>query len=95
LGGIVAECLGIGYEVLVLVVALDADAKHVVDGLANAVEGGAGEGTAFIQVVGEPKFIDVIITDPPCPPNGVNEPNVLSKDVRNSHLFLFFSKNTK
>jgi len=41
LGGIVAECLGIADEVLVLVVALDADAKHVVDGLANAVECGA------------------------------------------------------
>lgn len=48
LGGVVAECLGVGYIVLVLVVAFDADAEHVVDGLTDAVEGGAGEGTAFV-----------------------------------------------
>ena len=44
LGGVVAECLWVGYIVLVLVVAFDADAEHVVDGLTDAVEGGAGEG---------------------------------------------------
>lgn len=63
LGGVVAECLGVGYIVLVLVVAFDADAEHVVDGLTDAVEGGAGEGTAFVQVVGEPKLADVFEID--------------------------------
>ena len=57
--GVVAECLGVGYIVLVLMVTFDADAEHVVDGLAYAVEGGAGEGTAFVQVVGEPELADM------------------------------------
>ena len=48
LGGVVVERLGVGYIVLVLIVTFDTDAEHVVDGLSDAVEGGAGEGTAFV-----------------------------------------------
>jgi hypothetical protein len=75
---------------LVAAVAFDADAKHVVDGLAESVESGARQCFAIIQVVVYPKAFDVIITDPPCSPNGVNEPNVLSKGVNVSHFCCFF-----
>ena len=46
--GVVFERFGVADEILVPVVALDADAEHVFDGLSQAVEGGARQGFAFV-----------------------------------------------
>jgi hypothetical protein len=59
LGRVVAECFGVADVILVLLVAFDADAEHVVDGLSEAVKGGAGEGAAVVNVIGNPKMTNV------------------------------------
>lgn len=75
-----------------LVVAFDAYTKHVINGLAETVEGGSGERTAIVQVVVYPKAVNVFVTDPPCTLYGVNEPNILPKSVNISHFYLFSAK---
>lgn len=63
LGGIVAKRFGVADEVLVLFVTFDADAEHVLDSLAEAVEGGARQRFALIQVVCHPNTTDALKAD--------------------------------
>ena len=85
LGGVVAEWFGVADEVLVLFIAFNADAEHVLNGLAEAVESGARQGFALIQVVCQPQLLNAFKRNSLAALQGVDNPNILSKSVGVSH----------
>ena len=85
LGGVVFERFGVADEVLVSVVAFDMYAEHVFNGLSEAVEGGARQGLAIVQVVRDPKLSDLLECDAFCPLDGGHQPCVLPESVCVSH----------
>ena len=85
LGGVVSECLGVADEVLVLVVALDAYAEHVFDGLTQAVESGARQRLAIVQIISDPQLSYAFECDSVGSSYGAHQPCVLSESVGASH----------
>jgi hypothetical protein len=85
LGGVVFECLWVADEVLVLVVALDADAEHVFDGLTQAVESGARQRLAIVQIISDPQLSYAFESDSVGSLYGAHQPCVLLESVCVSH----------
>ena len=78
-----------------LVVAFDADAEHVFNGLTQTVEGGARQGLAFVQVVSDPQLTDLFEGDAFGPLYGAHQPCVLFESVRVSHNPLYFGDKSR
>jgi len=76
----------------VLAVAIDADAKHVVDGLSQPVERGARQRSAVVHVVVDPEAFYVVKAYLLGSLYSVHEPDILSECVGVSHGAFFFAK---
>lgn len=97
LSGIVGQCLWVADVVLVGVrgVAFDADTKHVFDGQFQAVEGGSGERSAVVEVIVDPQLLDFFEADSAVAFDGVDQPDVLSEGVGDTHHVEVFRKDKK
>lgn len=85
LGGVVLERFWVADEVLVLVVALDADAEHVFDGNFQSVEGSARKRPFVVKVIIYPKFLYAFEAYFIGSAYGIDKPNVLPEGVGVSH----------